>query len=337
MQSSKIKIDLRNYIVPTIPQAILLLFVVVLIWFTNIFMNTWGVRETNSVTIASTAVNFIESSTLLSKTLSLLLTALNAFFISQLNNRYSIIRTRSFLPVLFFSMLIASWHNTHSTAFAHLALSLFLVAIYVFYGIYRNRNAAEQAYTSSILVAVASLIYAPIILFIPVFWIGLSFFYSFSVRTFLATILGILTPWVLFLAIKYYIEPDLNWLYTIGESFQLGFNVLTRPFNELIYLACLTVIAIIGLVGVTSNINQDSMQARALLNFNTLLLFFSFAFTLIFPQMFFVFLPFVAMSYAILLSHPITIGKTEFYKIIFIVFIVLNIAYVVSNIIMHPL
>jgi len=142
---------------------------------------------------------------------------------------------------------------------------------------------------------------------------------------------------VIFLSVQYYTEPDLNWLYPIGESFQLGFNVLARPINELIYLAILIVIAIIGLVGVTSNINQDSMQTRALLNFNTLLLMFSFAFTLLFTQLYFVFLPFVAMSFAILLSHPITIGKTEFYKIIFIVFIVINIGYIVSNIILHPL
>lgn len=337
MQSSKIKIDIRKYIVPTIPQAILMSLGIIIMWFSDIHMQTWGISTTHTNTISSTAVGLINSIPLLSKALSLLLTVLNVFFISQLNNRYSIIRTRSFLPVLFFSMLIASWHNTHSIALAHLALSLFLIALYVFYGIYRNRNASEQAYTSSMLVALASLIYGPIILFIPVFWIGLSLLYSFSVRTFLATLLGTLTPWALFLAINYYTEPDLNWLYPIGESFQLGVEVLSRPINELIYLALLIIIAIIGLVGITSNINQDSMQTRALLNFNTILLFFSFAFTLLFTQMYFVFLPFVAMSYAILLSHPITIGKTEFYKIIFIVFIVINIAYIISNIILHPL
>lgn len=337
MQSSKINFDLRKFIVPTIPQAVFFILVVFVVWFTDLFMQFKAFVTLNEEAVSSWNYRFFDSIPVFSSLLSLVLTAINAFFISQLNNRYSIIRTRTFLPVLFFIVLVASWHNTHTLVLSHLVLMLYLVALYVFFGIYRNRNAAEKAYTSSMLVAAASLIYYPIILFVIVFWIGLAIFYSFSVRTFLASVLGVLTPLVLFAAIKVYIEPDLNWLFLIGQSFELGMQIASRPLNELIYLGLLILVVIFGLVGVFKSMNQDSMQTRALINFNMIILLFSFACSLVFIHMFFVFLPIVAMSYSIILSHAITTRKTDFYKIVFIIFIVLNLVYVVSNLILHPL
>jgi hypothetical protein len=157
-----------------------------------------------------------------------------------------------------------------------------------------------------------------------------------SIRNFLATILGVLTPWILYGAVRFYYQPDLSWIMSMGESFQLGIPILGRPLNEMIYIAIIFVLSIIGLVGVSANINQDSMQTRGLINFNTWFLVLSFIYSMIFVRQFFVFLPFIGVGIAIILAHPLTLKKSNFFSYLFLTFILVNILFVVSNLILYP-
>jgi hypothetical protein len=306
------------------------------VWFSDLFIQNTVRLDLQDKTLVSGVNGFFTENLLLSNIISLLITALNAFLIGQLNNKYTIIRTRSFLPVLFFVLLMASWHETHTIVVSHIALTLVLFSFFVIFSVYRNRAASEQAFLSSFLIALASIFIEPIILFIPLIWVGLLLFHSMSFRIFLATIFGLLTPWILYLSIRLYFQPDLDWILNIRDSFQLGLPVLGRPLNEIIYMAVLFVLSVIGLVGLSSNLNQDSMQTRSLINFNTWLLALSFVFSMLFVRQFFVFLPFIGVGLSILLAHPLTLKKANFYTIIFVIFIFVNILFVISNLILIP-
>jgi hypothetical protein len=330
------KIELRNYIVPTIPMAVLLMLTVALVWFSDLFIQNSIRLDLNDKTVISEINSYFSTNILFSNIVSLLITAFNAFIIAQLNNKYTIIRTRSFLPVLFFLLLMATWHETHTIVVSHLALSLILLSFFAIFNVYRNRNASEQAFLSSFLIALASIFIEPLLLYIPLIWIGLVLFYSLSIRNFLATIVGVLTPWILYGAVKFYYQPDLSWLMSMGESFQLGIPILGRPLNEMIYIAIIFVLSIIGLVGVSANINQDSMQTRGLINFNTWFLVLSFIYSMIFVRQFFVFLPFIGVGIAIILAHPLTLKKSNFFTYLFLIFVLVNLLFVVSNLILNP-
>jgi len=317
-------------------MAVLLMLTVALVWFSDLFIQNSIRLDIHDKTVVSDINGYFSKQLLLSNIVSLLITALNAFIIGQLNNKYTIIRTRSFLPVLFFVLLMASWHETHTVVISHIALSLILLSFFAIFRVYRNRNASEQAFLSSFLIALASIFIEPLILFIPLIWIGLILFHSMSLRNFLATIVGVITPWILYAAVKLYYQPDLTWLLSISESFQLGIPILGRPLNELIYIAIIFVLSIIGLVGLSANINQDSMQTRGLMNFNTWFLVLSFVYSMIFVRQFFVFLPFIGVGIAILLAHPLTLKKSNFFTYLFLIFIFVNIIFVISNLILNP-
>jgi len=317
-------------------MAVLLMLTVALVWFSDLFIQNSIRLDIHDKTVVSDINGYFSKQLLLSNIVSLLITALNAFIIGQLNNKYTIIRTRSFLPVLFFVLLMASWHETHTVVISHIALSLILLSFFAIFRAYRNRNASEQAFLSSFLIALASIFIEPLILFIPLIWIGLILFHSMSLRNFLATIVGVITPWILYAAVKLYYQPDLTWLLSISESFQLGIPILGRPLNELIYSAIIFVLSIIGLVGLSANINQDSMQTRGLMNFNTWFLVLSFVYSMIFVRQFFVFLPFIGVGIAILLAHPLTLKKSNFFTYLFLIFIFVNIIFVISNLILNP-
>ena len=335
MPNNTIKLSLKNVITPPIPVAVLMVLGIVVVWIAG-----FGYEPTSTVVQFSSPLSvnlqhFVLANHTLANVISVLITLLNAFLIAQLNNKFTIIRTRSFLPVFIFMLLIASWPSIHMVLCAHLALTFIIMSLFVFFEMYRDRNASEQAFLGSLFIAVASLFVEPFILFIPVCWLGFMRFYSFSLRTFLASVFGTLVPWVLFLSLRIYFQPDMLWINTLAQGFYIGVPVVELQLNEIIYMSGIAIIMLIGLFGLFMNLRSDAIQTRAKLNFLLILLIASFIFFMVFIYQFLVFLPVIALCYALLISHPFTLRTTNFFAILFILFVVINVAFVISNIILN--
>ncbi len=328
------RVTLKKIITPSLSLSTLLIVASIALWLV-VFSTTVVDSPVALGSPLSKAVENILPAGLLTSITSLLLTLLNAFLIAQLNNRFTIIRNRTFIPVFVFLMLMSVAGQTHQLPGAHFALTLMLIALFVFFNMFRDKQASEQAFLGSLLIATGSLFIEPILLFLAVCWMGMIRFGSFSLRTFLASVFGGLVPWIFYFTIRYYFEPDLLWINTLFTGFETGFTLFERPVNELIYLACMTLIIITGLVGLYSNLHGDSIQSRAKLNFLTIILIFSFAFSIVFVNCYAIFIPFTLMAYAVLIAHPLTLKPNGFYAILFIVLVIINLAYLASNLILR--
>ena len=328
------RVTLKKIITPSLSLSTLLIVASIALWLV-VFSTTVVDSPVALGSPLSKVVENILPAGLLTSITSLLLTLLNAFLIAQLNNRFTIIRNRTFIPVFVFLMLMSVAGQTHQLPGAHFALTLLLIALFVFFNMFRDKQASEQAFLGSLLIATGSLFIEPILLFLAVCWMGMIRFGSFSLRTFLASVFGGLVPWIFYFTIRYYFEPDLLWINTLFTGFETGFTLFERPVNELIYLACMTLIIITGLVGLYSNLHGDSIQSRAKLNFLTIILIFSFAFSIVFVNCYAIFIPFTLMAYAVLIAHPLTLKPNGFYAILFIVLVIINLAYLASNLILR--
>ncbi len=328
------RVTLKKIITPSLSLSTLLIVASIALWLV-VFSTTVVDSPVALGSPLSKAVENILPAGLLTSITSLLLTLLNAFLIAQLNNRFTIIRNRTFIPVFVFLMLMSVAGQTHQLPGAHFALTLMLIALFVFFNMFRDKQASEQAFLGSLLIATGSLFIEPILLFLAVCWMGMIRFGSFSLRTFLASVFGGLVPWIFYFTIRYYFEPDLLWINTLFTGFETGFTLFERPVNELIYLACMTLIIITGLVGLYSNLHGDSIQSRAKLNFLTIILIFSFVFSIVFVNCYAIFIPFTLMAYAVLIAHPLTLKPNGFYAILFIVLVIINLAYLASNLILR--
>ena len=328
------RVTLKKIITPSLSLSTLLIVASIALWLV-VFSTTVVDSPVELGSPLSKAVESILPAGLLTSITSLLLTLLNAFLIAQLNNRFTIIRNRTFIPVFVFLMLMSVAGQTHQLPGAHFALTLLLIALFVFFNMFRDKQASEQAFLGSLLIATGSLFIEPILLFLAVCWMGMIRFGSFSLRTFLASVFGGLVPWIFYFTIRYYFEPDLLWINTLFTGFETGFTLFGRPVNELIYLTCMTLIIITGLVGLYSNLHGDSIQSRAKLNFLTIILIFSFAFSIVFVNCYAIFIPFTLMAYAVLIAHPLTLKPNGFYAILFIVLVIINLAYLASNLILR--
>jgi len=329
------KVSLKNIIVPSIPLAVFSVGGCVVLWMSAYFGARFATPPSENTIIAETLQLFLLPNTLLSNIISAGFTLLNAYLLAHLNNRFTIIRTRSFLPTFIFLLLMSTWNETHLVNGSHLALTLFIFSLFFFLNMYRDTKAVEQAFMGSFLLSTGSLIITHLILLIPVFWLGFIMIQSFSPRTLLASLFGALIPWTIYLSGVFYFQPDadLLQLFITKFSFVVSLPVLTLP--NIIYIAALILILLISLVSMYSNFHNETIQTRTKLNYILLTLIAVSIITVFQIKQFPVFLPIIAFGYSLLVSHAFTLRQNNLYGILFYVLCLLNIAFVISKYIFY--
>ena len=325
------RITLKNLIIPSIPLAVFLVGTCFILWISAYFGARYSTDSTQVTSIVESLQSVFLPNSLLSNLVCMSLTMLNAFLIAQINNRFTIIRTRTFLPIFIFLLLTASWNQTHTLIGSHISLTLFIFALFNFFRMARDRKASEDAFMGSLLISISSLLINPLIFIIPMCWIGFMMFQSFSLRPFLASVFGMLTPWILYLSIVIMVQPDYNLSKAFNINIISDLNINQFPLSELIYTSLMGIIGIIGIVGMYSITNSDAINTRNKLNFLLFLLISLLILSFIFRNQFISFLPLIALVYAMLMSHPLTLKQNNFYGIVFLVFCIINIAFVVSK------
>jgi hypothetical protein len=328
---AQIRVSLKHIIVPSIPLATLLILGCVGLWFSAYFGSRLSSPIVQSTNILNGMEALITPNPLLSNLIGISLTLFNAFLLAQINNRFTIIRTRTFLPIFVFLLLMASWNETHTANDSLIAFTLITLALFYFLSMSRDRKSSEQAFMGSLLISFSSLIINSYIFIIPVCWIGFMIFQSFSLRTFLASIFGTLAPWVLFLSAKYLFQNELDFyhFFNIKPSIEFSFSAISLPV--LIYFASFIFMSIVSIIGLYSLSNGDAIHTRNKLNFLVLLFISLLVLAFIFRNQFVLFLPLVALVFSILFSHPFTLKQNNFHGILFIIFCVINVVYVISK------
>jgi hypothetical protein len=214
---------------------------------------------------------------------------------------------------------------------SYFGLTLFIFALFYFFAMSRDRKGSEQAFMGSFLISVGSILINPLIFIIPVCWIGFTMFQSLSLRTFLASIFGAITPWILYTSVLYLIHPDVDFSTLINIYYSIDLSLSTFSLPEIIYTVSMGIILIIGLIGMYSVSNSDAIKTRNKLNFLLFLFVTLIVLSFIFSNQIKSFLPIIALVYALLISHPLTLKQNNFNGILFIIFCLINIAFVISK------
>ncbi|MPM84699.1 hypothetical protein SDC9_131772 [bioreactor metagenome] len=259
------------------------------------------------------------------------ITIFNILLIIQINSKYSIIRAKSFLPVFFFALFISVWKETHFLYLSHLALSVFLICLMLFLGMYRNRKAVEPAFIGSFLMSLTGLINPVYLFLIPVSWIGFMILKCFSIKVFFASVIGLIVPWIYYFSYNLYTGNEMHLFENLFFEFKPYFIFSGRALHEQIYIIVIISLLITGLAGIYTNLLNDSIQTRKNINLILVYLVFLILLVISFAKHALSLLPFIAFCLAMLLSHPFTLNKSKLYPLLFIIFCLVNIAYMFFN------
>lgn len=324
------RLNLQKIITPSLPTTILVYLLFVGVWMGNYWIFELS-TETNSAT-GGVLENLLPAGLWFTGLVTCGLVIINSMIIAQMNNRYSFIRTRTFMPTfiyLILSLCLLPSYSDYTSAFGALFV---LLSLYLILAMYKNKKGVEQAFLSFFSLALSTMLVPEFIVLVPILWIGFALFNCFSSRVFFASLFGLLTPWILLLSVLYFFYDQVGFPLLQYAALELvSWDEFTIPV--FVYGGVILSILLVILVQIASNARKDSIQTRNFLSFFQIVLFALLLLSVIRFSNFASYLPLLACLYAILSAHVFTLLKGKFTSILFIVFCSINGLFVVYRLI----
>lgn len=317
--------NLKKIIAPNAALSVLLIVLYLFTWV----MNYISFPDFNNYDGAVSRITDINKST--SLIIILLITAFNLLLIDRFNYKFNIIRTKTFLPLFIYALLITTWRESHILIFPHIAVSIIILSMIFLFDMYRNKLAVEQAFIGSLLIGVLTLFNPVYSFIILIMWLGFGLLNCFSIRTFLASLMGTAIPWIFYLSYHLFTGKEMLTFQHLEVDFTPDLIFNQDEIHVRIYVVSLLLILIAGLANLYRNNFNDSIQTRKYLNYLVLLLLMVLIPVLLLSNNILSFLPLIAFGYAMLLSHPFSLHKSKWLTILFFIFCAVNAAYFFYN------
>ncbi len=269
--------------------------------------------------------------------LSLVLSTISVFFIafliSELNNRFGIIRTRSSMP-FYIPLLIFSVHPVFLRFTPDLpALILVLWSMFPLLSTYQSNRINKYTFQFSALIAMSSMFQVYAILLIPIWMIGLKVLSRINLRSIFASIFGIsVVYWIVF---AFYVFADNL------KGFTLPFIELVKiydfsyvPFFEVPQWGFIGVILFLIIYFISVD-NRQIIRDRSLtkkilyLSMSIILLSLLLHVVFLFQTIFWIYILLAFLS--IIISHFYSNVTDSFVVYSFVVFVCLLVFYMLIN------
>lgn len=195
----------------------------------------------------------------------LALTAVATLLMVELNNRNSLIRIYSrMVSCSFLVLTMMTPHKIESTEGC--IVSMCFVAFYLaLFHAYQDKMATGYVLWAFTAIGIASTVWIQILLFVPLLWVltGTNIL-ALSLRTFVASIMGILLPYWFISAYYIYmgdITPLVNHVVAIAE-FGQPFEFYNCSINDLLPLGFIALLAITGSIHFLRTSYMDKIRTR---------------------------------------------------------------------------
>ena len=182
---------------------------------------------------------------------------------------FKLLRLNKWVIASFFMLLNACLGFTYESIEAGVVSSCVACFLFMLFLTYKSPDNVKATYYGYLALGIASLIFLPILFFVPPLWlIGLLLLQSLSLRSWLASLLGILTPyWLAFPWFLYQQSQEVSAIHF--PLFQLdGMASGNSPFMpvQLIVLGMIIVLTLIGAFNFWSKSYQENIQTRLFFN-----------------------------------------------------------------------
>ena len=159
--------------------------------------------------------------------------------ITRYNTRYSLLQSQSALPGFIFILLAGSIPSIQHLSPIWLSAIFIILSFGYLFEAYNYRKTMKECFLASFWIAVGSLFSYKIVLLFPLILLVMSVLRILSFKSFLATIIGFILPWIFVLGYElalgsiddflFYIEPTkqkLIWSYDFSSITLIYFGVL---------------------------------------------------------------------------------------------------------------
>lgn len=264
---------------------------------------------------------------------SLSIYVLVGYILTELNTRFSLIRTRTALPVSLYWIIVAICSFLHPFKAINLVPLAFILAIHQLFSSYENEKSIGNTFNSFFFLSAGSMVFPPLLYFVLPFLFGMKRFRSLTVKTFFAALSGTALPyWFLFGYAFLSDKPEL-----FAGSLRSLCTVLPPDYggisvNHVVAFAIVTFFSLTGSIHYLLVSYQDKTQIRIYYSFLLLIEVCIYALGYFQPQHFQQLLSMQLIIVSLLMSHWLVLSKTRFSAIALTVTLILLVLWAIFDV-----
>lgn len=254
------------------------------------------------------------------------------YLMIEMNTTFTLIRTRTTLPTCIFVYLTTIFFFLHSFEWANFAPLAFLLAIFNLFLGYESTKSASHVFHSFLFIGIGSLGFPQLVYFTPLLIISTITFRAMNAKSFLASILGLITPyWILFAYAFYQDEMSLfhNLVMEMFHFYPINYSDLDTT-KVIAGLFCILLL-IVSSLHYFQVAYLDKTRTRIYLSFFAFSGWWTTLIMVLQPQHLHALLPIQLISLAFLTGHLFTLTRNRFSRLFFVVTFILFIALTVFN------
>lgn len=258
------------------------------------------------------------------------LLALSTLLMVELNNANALIRIYSRMVSCSFLVLTLMATYLFPSIEGGVVGAAF-IAFYIFFlQAYQDKTAVSPIFTAFLTIGIASLFFVQILFFVPLFWLLMAVrLQAFSLRTFCASLLGLITPYWLvagyFLYQADYTTP-LNH-FTELTRFALPATIdISQYLHPLVTFAFIVVLTFTGIIHFLRQRSKDKLRTQIIYELFLIVTLFTIVFLVLQPQHYDFLLRILIIHASIFIGHFIALTRTKVTNIAFIVIFILTLA-----------
>lgn len=243
---------LLSFFKKSLPQVIVVVIVLaILLWLKTFLYDQVVVPyffDSVNMPFYAFAIKWLPEGSMSSRIVAFTAMLITALYLLHLNSKHIIIKQRTYLPALFFVLLSSCFLPLQRINPAVFSSFLILLTIDHILTIYHKENVLDNIFKAGFYVSIASLFYAPSIIYIVAVLLAILTLRAFNLRELFASLFGFFTPWFFFFFYHYFINSDLTITFRV-----LDFNLFTginhnsnSPLFYIFYGYCLILFLITG-------------------------------------------------------------------------------------------
>jgi hypothetical protein len=243
---------------------LLILAIVPIIFWSQAFINPPEVISNNfDMPLYKVIYDFAKDYQLFSTIAAFVMVFLQGLLLNQLFTNNHLSQKNTFLPAFIYILLMSCSYNCMTLNSMLFANFLIIFALYFFLRCHDKKEGIDEIYNSCALLSLASMFFAPSIIFIIWIWFGLIIYKLYKWRSWGMSLLGLITPYVL-LFIFYYLNGmsfHENILANTHKWLHFDFNFLSEPI-QVVYIASLLFFAIPAIFTTLSSRSNRVIEYR---------------------------------------------------------------------------
>ena len=262
-------------------------------------------------------------------------TILSTFLMVELNNRNALMRTYSRMVSCSFLVLITIASLPHPSLRANIVTLCFIAFYLIIWNTYQERQASGWTFYAFFCIGLASTIFIQILYFMPLLWLMMMVFTnSFSIRNFLASLIGIIAPY--WFTAGYYAYTDNlqglldHFLEFINYHELFDYSQITD--HQVVNIGFILLLSIIGSLHFLHTSYADKIRTRMIYESLIMMNFVALVFIILQPQHNLELGGIMIVNTAPLIAHFITFTKGKLTNIMFIAMLVLIVGILLFNI-----